>query len=130
MPERSRVEEISGGSLMPVSYPSVVEEEAGRTSIGVYLGIPAGPTSLTYDWTSPYAADADETGGTYRLTLQKQPGLLPGPLTLAIRVPAGYRITAASEGLAVSGDTATLTTSFDRDIALDLQYAPVGASTP
>ena len=42
-----------------------------------------------YVWTSPYAADADQAGGTYRLTIQKQPGLLPGPLALTIRVPDG-----------------------------------------
>ena len=94
VPERSRVEAVSGGTLSPVTNPAVVEDEAGRTAIGTYLKVPPGETSLRYTWTSPYAADA--TSGTYRLTIQAQPGMLPGPLTLTIRVPDGFRITAAS----------------------------------
>ncbi len=33
---------------------------------------------------------SDETRRAYRLTIQKQPGLLPGPLTVTIRVPDGF----------------------------------------
>ena len=98
--------------------------------IGAYLMVPPGSATLQYGWTSPYAADADETGGVYRLTIQKQPGLLPGPLDLTIRVPEGFRITSASEGLTVVGRTATLQTTFSQDIELGLAYAstnPVGA---
>ncbi len=84
-----------------MTNPAVVEDEAGRTAIGTYLKVPPGQTSLRYTWTSPYAADA--TSGTYRLTIQAQPGMLPGPLTLTIRAPDGNRITAASPELAVSG---------------------------
>jgi len=124
VPERSRVEAVSGGGLAPVTDPAVVEDEAGRTAIGTYLKIPPGQTSLRYIWTSPYAASADATGGTYRITIQAQPGMLPGPLTLTIRVPDGYRITGASPGLTVSGAMATLTTTFDRDIVVGLQYGP------
>ena len=119
VPERSRVESVSGGSTSPLSDPAVVEDEAGRTAIGTYLRVPPGRTSLTYTWTSPYAADADETGGTYRLTIQKQPGLLPGPLALTIQVPAGFRITDASPGLTVTG-------AF-KDIVLGLRYEPLTA---
>jgi hypothetical protein len=123
VPERSRVEAVSGGGLAPVTDPAVVEDEAGRTAIGTYLKIPPGPTSLRYTWTSPYAANADATGGTYRLTVQAQPGMLPGPITLTIRVPDGYRITAASPGLTVSVAMATMAVTFDRDIVIGVQYA-------
>lgn len=123
-PERSRVEAVSGGSFIKLSAPGVVEEAAGRTVIGTYLKVPPGRTNLRYVWVSPYAADADETAGLYRLTIQWQPGLLPGPLLLTIRVPTGFRITAASEGLTVAGRTATLRTTFDRDIVLGVRYAP------
>ena len=122
VPERSRVEAVSGGSDSPLSDPSVVEDEAGRTAIGTYLKVPPGTTPLAYTWTSPYAADADQSGGTYRLTIQKQPGLLPGPLALSIRVPAGFHITDASPGLTVTGDTATLSTTFDRDLVVQVRY--------
>ena len=122
VPERSRIEAVSGGGLAPVTDPAVVEDEAGRMAIGTYLQVPPGQTSLAYTWTSPYAASVDPTGGTYRLTIQAQPGMLPGPLDLTIRVPDGYRITAASPGLTVSGATATMTTTFDRDIVIGVMY--------
>jgi hypothetical protein len=122
VPELSRVDGVSGGGLAPVTGPAVVEAEPGRMAIGIYLKIPPGQTSLQYSWTSPYAADADATGGTYRLTIQAQPGMQPGPLTLAIRVPDGYQITAASPGLTVSGAVATLSATFDRDIVIGFVY--------
>jgi hypothetical protein len=48
--------------------------------------------------------------------------MLPGPLTLTIRVPDGYRITAASPGLTVSGAMATMAVTFDRDIVIGVEY--------
>ena len=128
-PERSRVESVSGGSYVPLTSPAEVGEVAGRTVIGAYMMVPPGSAGLEFSWTSPYAADADETGGVYRLTIQKQPGLLPGPLSLTIRVPEGFRITNASEGLTVTGRTATLQTTFAEDIVLGLSYAPTAVPT-
>ena len=96
VPERSRIESVSGGTLVPVTGPAVIAEEAGRTVIGTYVQVPAGETTLDHTWTSPYVADAGLTGGTYRLTLQFQAGMLPGPVRATIRVPEGNRIIAAS----------------------------------
>jgi hypothetical protein len=124
VPERSRVDKVSGGGLAEVTVPAVEEEEAGRMAIGSYLKIPAGKTSLKIAWTSPYAADSDATGGTYRLTVQRQAGMRPGPIAISIRVPEGFRITAASPELEVSGALATLTTTFDRDVVLGVRYGP------
>ena len=122
VPERSRVEAVSGGGLVPITDPAVVEDEAGRTAIGTYLKIPPGQTSLTSTWTSPYAASVGASGGTYQLTIQKQPGALPCPLTITIRVPNGYRITAASPGLTVIGGVATMSVTFDRDLAVGVEF--------
>jgi hypothetical protein len=122
VPERSRVEAVRAGGLAPVTTPAVVESEAGRMVIGTYLKVPPGSTSLEYAWTSPFAAEADNAGGAYRLTIQKQPGLLPGPLTLTIHVPEGSGITAASPELTVDGGTATLTTTLDRDVMVGLRF--------
>ena len=129
-PERSRVEDVSGGSLVELTAPAVVDEEAGRAVIGAYTMVPPGKTKLRYVWTSPYASDVDETGGVYRLTIQKQPGLLPGPLTVTIHVPDGFRIASASQGLQVSGADATLTTTFSQDVELGLRYVPTGTPAP
>jgi len=122
VPERSRVEEVAGGGLAPVTVPATVESEAGRTVIGTYLKIAPGSASLRTAWTSPYAAEADDAGGAYRLTIQKQPGMPPAPLALRIQVPEGYRISAASPELTVDGATATLATTFDEDIVVALRY--------
>lgn len=130
VPERSRVESVSGGSFVKLTAPAVVAEEVGRTVIGTYLRVPPGLASLRYVWISPYAADADETGGLYHLTIQKQPGLQPGPLTLTIRVPEGFRITSTSQGLSVSGRTATLTATFHQDAELGLTYVAAGTPPP
>ena len=124
VPERSRIAAVSGGGPAPVTDPAVVEDEAGRMAIGTYLQVPPGQTSLAYTWTSPYAANIDPTGGTYQLTIQAQPGMLPGPLALTIRVPDGFRITAASTELTVSGATATLNTTFDQDIVVGVAFGP------
>ena len=43
--------------------------------------MPAGSTSLEFRWTSPYAANVEFDRGNYRLTIQAQPGMIPGPLT-------------------------------------------------
>ena len=121
---------MSGGSFVRLTAPAFVGDEAGRSVIGAYLMVPPGSATLQYVWTSPYAADVDETGGLYRLTIQKQPGLLPGPLDLAIRVPEGFRITTASAGLTVAGRTATLRTTFAHDIQLGLSYEPTSPVAP
>ena len=122
VPERSRVEAVSGGGLAPVTAPGTIRDEAGRMSIGTYLKIAPGNASVRYEWTSPYAAEADDAGGTYRLTIQKQPGIVPGPLALRIEAPDGYRISAISPGLTVSGATATLTTTFVEDLVVAIRY--------
>ena len=102
VPERSRVEAVSGGGLAPVTDPAVVEDEAGR--IGD-RDLPQDPARRHDPHATPGPAPTRRrpvlAGGAYRLTIQKQPGALPGPLTLTIRVPDGYRITAASPGLTV-----------------------------
>jgi hypothetical protein len=129
-PDRSRVESVSGGKLVQITAPALVGAEAGRTVIGTYLMVPPGSASLQYVWTSPYAADTDGSTGLYRLTIQKQPGLLPGPLSLAISVPDGFRITVATDNLIVNGGQATLTTSFDRDLKLSLNYTRTPSTAP
>jgi Protein of unknown function (DUF4012) len=122
VPQLSRVEAVSGGGLSPVTAPADVRDEAGRLSIGTYLEIGPGEASLRTEWTSPNVADATEDAGTYRLTIQKQPGVVPGPLALTIRAPDGYRITAASPELTVDGATATMTTTFAEDIVVFVRY--------
>jgi hypothetical protein len=39
VPLRSRVEDVSGGTMTPVTDPAAVDEEAGRTVIGTYVKV-------------------------------------------------------------------------------------------
>ena len=123
VPERSRVEEVSGGTLDELTGPAIVDEEAGRAVIGTYLMIPPGEGGLRYIWTSPYVVETEEIDSRYRLTIQKQPGLLPGP-ALGDRSDCrrAGRIISASAGVTSRGNTATLSTTFDRDIQLEVRF--------
>lgn len=126
-PEGSRIESVSGGSLVKLTAPALVGNEAGRAVIGTYLMVPPGTTRLRYVWTSPAAADA--TNGRYHLTVQKQPGLLAAPLNLTVQVPDGFEIRSASAGLRISGATAITTISFGSDLEFDVGYGSVDTPT-
>jgi hypothetical protein len=121
-PDGSHVESVSGGSLAKLSAPASVASEAGRTAIGTYLMVPPGKTALRYAWTSPGVAVVDGTSRTYHLTIQKQPGLLPGPLTLSIQVPDGFHIRSASPGFQISDRVATMATAFNEDLEFQIDY--------
>jgi hypothetical protein len=125
VPERSRVEAVSAGTTSPITAPADVADESGRTVIPNYFRIPPGQAHLGYRWVSPYAADLGEDGiATYRLVIQKQPGLRPGPLQLRITLPPGATLLEASPGLAQQGMTLSATTTFDRDVVVVVRYRP------
>ena len=130
VPDRSRIGTVSGGSYQALTAPADIGTEAGREVFANYLRVPAGTTHLDYAWVSPYAADsADDGTFTYRLTIQKQPGLRAGPLHLVITLPAGASLVDASAGLTVVGGKVTLDTTFDRDLVLAIRYR-LPAATP
>lgn len=129
VPEGTRFQDVSGGSVVDLTAPAVTGVEAGRTVFGSQLLIPPGATSLRYRWVSPQPVEIGTEAHRYRLTIQKQPGLRPGPLTVTIRVPAGFRIQAADPTLHVAGDTASVTQSFDRDLELDLSFVTIDPGT-
>ncbi len=130
VPDRSRLETVSGGSYQRLTAPADIGAEAGREVIANYLRVPPGTTHLDYAWVSPYAADsADDGTFTYRLTIQKQPGLRPGPLHLVINLPPGAILVDASAGLTVRAGSVTLDVTFDRDLVLAIRYR-LPAPTP
>jgi Protein of unknown function (DUF4012) len=129
VPMGSTIESVSGGTLVELTAPALIGIDAGRAVFGTYLMIPPGETSLRYEWTTRRPIEVDPSGGyRYRMTIQKQPGLLPGPLAVSIRVPPGFGIAAANEPLQVTDDSATATTSFERDVVLDVHFG--GAREP
>jgi len=125
VPAGSQLLTVAGGTTLPLTSLDAQGDEAGRMFMANYLRIPPGPASLTYAWTSPLAAVLGEDGiVTYRMTIQKQPGVTIGLLTLRIVVPAGATVIDTSAGSAVAGDTVTLSTPYDRDVVVVVRYRP------
>lgn len=122
VPGRSRLEAVSGGTFVALASPEEVAEVAGRASFGNYLMVPPGSARLRYSWTSPYASDADRAGGTYRLTVQKQPGTTGDPLELSITLPPGAHVVEATPGLQAGGDRVSLSTRLVEDISVFVRY--------
>ncbi|MGZ5418688.1 MAG: DUF4012 domain-containing protein [Nocardioides sp.] len=126
-PTRSRLQSVSGGSYSEITAPEHVEEVAGRTSFDNYLAVPPGSASLTYSWISPYPVNGNLGVGTdgigvYTLTIQKQPGMTDEPISVTISVPENARITDASAGVTVEGNTATFSGVLTRDIQVAVRY--------
>jgi hypothetical protein len=127
VPERSRLEAVSGGTEAPITSAAEIAEDAGRQVISNYFRIPPGSARLSYRWISPYPADLGEDGiATYRLTVQKQPGLRSGTLRIKITIPAGATIAESTPESVVAGESATIKTSFDRDIVVVIRYRLAG----
>ena len=125
VPERSRLERVTAGTTQALTAPSDVGMDAGRSVIANYFRIPAGTARLRYEWTSPYPADLGDDGVmTYRLTVQKQPGLRPGPIRVRIILPEGSTLIEASPGLAASAGDLVAETTFDRDLVVVVRYRP------
>lgn len=123
VPERSRLVSMAGGSTQPITAPTDVADESGRMAIANYFRIPAGKAHIDYTWISPYAADEAEDGTfTYQLTIQKQPGLRDGPISLRIHLPSGALVVDASQGLTIVGQLLTAQTTFNRDLVLVVRY--------
>ena len=130
VPEGSRVESVSGDMVDTATEPAVIGLEASRSVIGTYLVVPPGNASLRYVWTSPNVSETNSTGSRYHLTIQKQPGLLPGPLIVTVHVPLGSRIQSGSPGMTMGDQTAAFTTTFDEDVELDLRYVMADVTNP
>jgi len=45
-------------------------------------------------------------------------------------VPSGFHIADASPGLTVRGATATLSTTFDQDLVVEVRYTPLTSLAP
>jgi hypothetical protein len=122
-PDRSRLQSVSGGRLVPLTGVEEISSEAGRTAYGLFLLVPPGQTSATISWVSPYPVETDDTTGIYRLTVQKEAGRPAEPLSVRVTVPEGATILETSAGIAVKGRTATLQTTAAADVQLWVRYS-------
>jgi len=131
VPERSVLTRVGGGSRPALTAPADIDEEAGRTAFANYLRVPPGDTTVRYAWTSPYAADLGADGVfTYYLTVQRQPGLLAGPIAISIALPPGATVVDSSAGLGLHGGTLSASVPLDRDLVVAVRYRIGAGGTP
>jgi hypothetical protein len=127
VPAGSRLVSVTGNMLNdkvldPKHSPGTVDtiDELGRRSFGTFISIEPGETrELVFTYKLPPSIVASVTSGTYRLLVQKQPGISAVPLTLSLDF--GKRVARAtpSENQSLWGDNLYNASS---DLAVDRQF--------
>ena len=84
--------------------------------------MPPGPSSLSYRYSSSAKATLANGAWTYRLTVQKQPGALPEPLSLTIALPSGAQVTKLPPGATLSGTSVWFSTTLEADLDLAVSW--------
>lgn len=121
-PEGSDLLEAEGTGYFPFSEVELVAPEAGHTSFANYLLMPPGESELRYAWRAPEVMLRDGDEWVYRLTIQKQPGMVREPVTVAVTVPEGAEVTVMPEGATMSGGTVTFRAALELDQVLEIGY--------
>jgi hypothetical protein len=121
-PASSELIQASGRGTDPVSGVEEITEEAGRASFGNGLLVPPGNANITYLWEVPDAAVPDGNQWVYHLTIQKQPGMLPEPLSVRVALPEGATVVEAPAGSLTSNGRVTFQTSLTTDLELTIRY--------
>ncbi len=121
-PDRSRLQSVIGGVVAQVGGAEAITSEFGRTVFANYLLVPPGSADLTYRWISPYPVDIEHGDPTYQLTIQKQPGMTPEPITVHVTAPDGTIITGTSAGMVSTNAAATYSGTLTQDITLTITY--------
>jgi len=122
MPNDATLLAASGQSAVPVSGVEYTGEEAGRAVVGNFLLIAPGTANMTYQWSSPGVVTRDGDDWVYRLTIQKQPGQGPEPITLRLALPDGATMVRSSDGLEVSGQHLAYTGTMTADLTFEVRY--------
>ncbi|MFO1540047.1 MAG: DUF4012 domain-containing protein [Chloroflexota bacterium] len=127
VPAESELEELTGASVLPVSGPEEESMVAGRLAWGAYLLVAPGEATLSASWVTPGVElvapgpdAADER--TYRLTIQKQPGMGPEPLGIRIVLPAGSKVSGGSPGLVPVDGGVAWDGTLKEDLVLEVRY--------
>lgn len=101
-----------------------IGEELGLTVFGRFFALPRDSRQrLVYEYVVPAAVGTQRDPGKYLLTLQKQPGQKPLPVTLRILPPEGMEISSA----VAAGETVPFSPAIelvlDRDWTLELKLS-------
>ena len=121
-PATSSLMATDGVASMAVADAESVGIEAGRNVFGNYLLMNPGQSTLHYTWAVPGAAT--NAGGlwTYRLTLQKQPGVASVPTAVTVSLPAGAVVETLSAGTTAEDSVVTFDVGLETDAQLEMTY--------
>jgi hypothetical protein len=114
--------EADGVATLGIDDVELVTSEAGRNVFGNYLLMDPGQSSLHYRWTAPDGASQAEGLWTYRLTVQKQPGVITVPTSVSVLLPAGAVIETLSGATLAADGTISMTTGLERDAEMRITY--------
>ncbi|MEP7159253.1 MAG: DUF4012 domain-containing protein, partial [Chloroflexota bacterium] len=122
-PASAQLTSAAGAGVDPVEDAEEISTEAGRAVFGNYLLIAPGTAELEYDWTTNGVSTQAADGlWTYRLVVQKQPGLRPVPLSVLVDLPANATIEWVSEGAIAVANTISYATALRTDTEVVIRY--------
>ena len=121
-PASSKFSAVQSQAITQVDEPEIVATEVGRNVFGSYLLMGPGQSALQFDWTA--SGIATQSGGvwTYRLTLQKQPGVPDAPITVTIALPDGATVQSVTPGVRFELQTVRFAAQMDTDVQLEVTY--------
>ena len=115
---------------IPARTDTLDEEIPGIQAYGTLLMVPAGKslqTSFTYRLPPTVISHAPLSPSlTYRLKIQKQPGMLSIPLLIQLKMPPGMIMVRPPAGWNETTDSWTFTTNLQKDINMAVELAPAG----
>ena len=101
-----------------------IGEELGLTVFGRFFALPRDSRQrLVYEYVVPTAVGTRRDPWKYLLTLQKQPGQNPLPVTLRILPPEGMEISSAIAAGEIVPSSSTFEFVLDRDWTLELELS-------
>lgn len=122
VPAESELITASGEGSEEIRGPESVGVESGRAVFANYLLMPPGESRLTYLWSNPAAAVETAEGWEYVLTLQRQPGARPEPVSVRVDLPDGARVIETSEGAAVEEASVAFDLRLETDERIRVRY--------
>ncbi len=100
-----------------------LDSELGYTVLPSNLRIPSGETRrVRYALSNPAAWEGTTAHGTYRLTVVGQTTIIPTPLRVEIRAPAGTKIVRATPGMLVDGNRAVFEGTAISLVELEVEF--------
>ena len=99
-------------------------EQPGLTTFANFMLLPqASELSATFQYALPEGVtqtEGDET--VYRLTVFKQPGTRPGPLTMSVALPVGAALLEASLPVTEQEGRVVISTTLETNLVVTLRY--------